>query len=58
LFNKLSKINKKLADNEMKIYLSGRKDGASYRVKDTLTDKVLFESEDPKKVVEWAQKQT
>jgi hypothetical protein len=40
--------------HNLRIYYSERKDGNSYRVKDTKSDKILFESKDPQKALNFA----
>lgn len=54
LIGAIQKVSKKIEKKGYTVYLSERKDGISLRVKDKLTDEVIFESESLKEVQEFA----
>lgn len=52
----LSKVDDKIKDNGLSIYVSQRKEGTSFRVRDDETGQVLFESLDAKATADFALK--
>lgn len=54
----LDEFNARVEDQGIRIYYSQRKDGNSYRVKNTRTDEILYDSKSIEKAYEWANKRT
>lgn len=51
VIDQLNTVNKSLENKGFRLYLSKRKDGTSYRIRDMESGKVLYESTDPDDIV-------